>query len=74
MGKIPSIPDGVYEHYKGGRYRVIAVALHSETQEPFVVYCSISAPEQFWVRPFEMFTEEIAVGGRTIPRFRLIDA
>ncbi len=34
----PKIDKGVYEHYKGKRYEVIGVALHSETLEPVVVY------------------------------------
>lgn len=29
---------GQYEHYKGFRYKVIGVALHTETLEELVVY------------------------------------
>lgn len=32
------IIDGFYEHYKGLRYKVIAIARHSETLEKLVVY------------------------------------
>lgn len=29
---------GVYAHYKGGRYRTVAVAHHDESGAPYVVY------------------------------------
>lgn len=32
---------GVYRHYKGPLYRVLHVARHHETNEPFVVYQSL---------------------------------
>ena len=33
---------GKYRHFKGGEYQVLGVALHSETQEPYVVYRALS--------------------------------
>ena len=73
MDKIPSIPSGIYEHYKGGHYEVIEVARHSETLEPLVVYRALYGERDLWVRPLSMFTEEVIVEGRTIPRFRLLE-
>lgn len=35
----PSVPEqGIYRHYKGGLYRVVAVGRHSESKEALVAY------------------------------------
>jgi hypothetical protein len=56
---------------------VIGVAHHSETLEPLVVYQALYESEGFganalWVRPLEMFMEDVRVDGRKVPRFRYI--
>ncbi|MDT7922998.1 MAG: DUF1653 domain-containing protein [Thermus sp.] len=33
-----SVRPGIYRHYKGGLYRVLFLARHSETEEAMVVY------------------------------------
>jgi hypothetical protein len=63
----------LYEHYKGGLYRVLAeVARHTETGEDVVVYMSVETG-LVWVRPAELFygylkTEE----GKEIKRFKAV--
>ena len=64
---------GRYEHYKGGPYRVLAIAKHSETLEEMVVYQQLYGEEGIWVRPSEMFLETVEVKGKTVPRFRYIE-
>ncbi|MEK6902297.1 MAG: DUF1653 domain-containing protein, partial [archaeon] len=32
---------GLYQHFKGGNYRVVGIARHSETLEKMVVYESL---------------------------------
>lgn len=63
---------GIYEHYKGNRYRVLAVARHSETLEPLVVYQALYGDHSYWVRPLAMFTEDVEVSGQRRPRFRFL--
>ena len=46
---------GKYRHFKGGEYHVLGVALHSETQEPYVVYRALYGERGVWVRPMGMF-------------------
>jgi hypothetical protein len=58
---------GNYRHYKGGLYEVLGSARHSETEEEFVVYAAASG--NWWVRPKEMFFENVIVDGEVVPRF-----
>ena len=69
---------GRYRHYKGRHYEVLGIALHSETRERLVLYRPLyDCPELYdefgevpwFVRPFEMFHEQVLVDGRAVPRF-----
>ena len=40
-------------------YRIVAIAYHSETEEPMVVYQAQYGEEKVWVRPLAMFMEEV---------------
>ena len=62
------IETGLYQHFKGNIYRVIATATHTETNESVVVYHAVDNPDKIWVRPVSMW-EEVVNG---IPRFKLI--
>lgn len=63
---MPASPaPGIYRHYRGGRYRLLCVARHSETEEWLVAYTSEQTGNH-WVRPLSMWAE--SVDGR--PRFR----
>lgn len=53
-------PGESYRHYKGGEYRVITLAEHSETKEVMVVYQSILFGS-FHVRPLSMWFEKVMV-------------
>lgn len=69
---LDTIKLGEYEHYKGKRYQVLGVAKHSETLEELVVYQKLYDDRGLWVRPLAMFTEEVEVDGKRMPRFRYI--
>jgi len=66
---------GLYQHYKGMKYRVHSLVKHSETLEWLVFYeCLYENPQaQLWVRPLKMFLESVQVNSETIPRFKLLD-
>jgi len=65
---------GVYEHYKGKKYKVIGLAKHSETLEDFVVYEVLHENKlsKLWVRPIKMFLEEVEIDDKRVPRFKYL--
>lgn len=68
------IKKGVYEHFKGKKYRLLAVAKHSETLEDLVVYQALYGDGGIWVRPLSMWNEQVLKpDGTKCPRFRFID-
>ena len=64
---------GLYEHYKGNKYKVLGIAKHSETLEEMVVYQAQYGDYGIWVRPKDMFFEMVVVDGKTVPRFKNLD-
>jgi hypothetical protein len=68
-----TVRPGRYRHFKGGEYEVLAVATHSETHEPLVVYRPLYNGTGWWVRPLEMFLETVTHDGRQVPRFAPLD-
>ena len=66
---LPSLPDGLYQHYKGAQYEVTGVVRHSETLEPLVLYRPDLGDGTLWVRPFAMFEEWVEVNGQKVRRF-----
>ncbi len=66
------IRPGLYRHFKGGQYRVLCMARHSETEEWMVVYQALYGERGIWVRPASMWCEEVEYGGRRVRRFAFI--
>ena len=64
-----TIHPGRYRHYKGKTYQVLAIATHSETLEPMVVYQALYGDHKIWVRPASMWNELVTHNGVTMPRF-----
>jgi len=60
---------GKYRHYKGNEYEMIGIAKHSETLEELVVYRALYGDHNLWVRSLRMFTEEVEINGKKVPRF-----
>lgn len=65
------IPNAIYQHYKGGKYKALMVAKHSETQEELVIYKSLATGET-WARPIQMFCSGVIVNDEVLMRFQLI--
>ena len=70
-------PGAMFEHYKGKRYKVLGVARHSETLQLYVTYQALYDSSEFgnqatWVRPIEMFLENVIIDGEEKPRFKLL--
>ena len=66
------IKTGKYLHYKGNEYLVIGCAHHSETDEVLVVYQPQYGEKGLWVRPLDMFVEDVEVDGVVQPRFKYV--
>jgi len=66
------IQKGIYRHYKGNEYEVIAVAKHSETEEEMVVYRALHGEYGVWVCPYKMFVEAVELDGLKVERFAFL--
>ncbi len=73
LSHAPELPPGRYRHYKGRDYIVLGVAKHSETEELLVVYHTDYGDHSLWVRPLQMFTEQVFAEGRWQPRFMRVE-
>ena len=58
-----------YRHFKGKEYLVLHIARHSETLEELVVYQALYGEKGIWVRPLDMFLEQVEVNGVLVNRF-----
>lgn len=66
-----ALQPGIYQHYKGARYKVHGVVRHSETLQEMVHYEHLDDGSQ-WVRPLNMFLETVTTPDGTKPRFHMV--
>lgn len=70
---VQSIPCGEYRHFKRKEYEVIGIAMHSETEEPMVIYRALYGEGGLWVRPASMWNEIVERDGKMYKRFYRLD-
>lgn len=70
--KAQSFKLGIYKHFKGGTYQILGVGRNSEDiLEELVIYQSLEKGF-IWVRPIDIFMDNVTLDGKTIPRFEYI--
>jgi hypothetical protein len=76
-GTIPNLPEDfpkkgeVYEHYKGDKYEVVGLAIHSNDDIWMVVYKPLyDFPDaELFTRPLSEWSEDVDWGGEIKKRF-----
>lgn len=58
---------GKYRHYRGKVYDVLALGLHTETEELLVMYADVE--KRIWARPYAMFVGNVTIDGKEQKRF-----
>lgn len=61
-----------FVHFKGGLYKMLGVAQHSETLEEMVIYQALHSNHKIWVRPKTMFFDKVTRNGCEVERFKEI--
>jgi hypothetical protein len=80
-GYTPPLPDiypkkgEVYKHYKGDRYEVTGLAIHSNDDIWMVVYKPLyeNADAELFTRPLSEWDEEVEYEGVMTRRFSLVE-
>lgn len=52
------LKTGTYKHFKGGLYKVISFARHTETDEVLVIYKGLTN-SIIYARPYDMFNSKV---------------
>lgn len=61
-----------YMHYKQLSYKVLALALREEDNEPCVIYQAEYGDRVTWIRPVTSWIEEVDIDGKKVKRFTKI--
>ena len=73
LSPVTRLKPGRYRHFKGNEYELLGVARHSETLEELVVYRALYGEGGLWVRPINMWSEQVDRPDYSGPRFTPIE-
>jgi hypothetical protein len=63
-----------FEHFKGGKYKLIGFGKDSETLKDVVIYQALYGANQIWVRPYDIFFSKVKdENGNEVDRFKEIN-
>jgi hypothetical protein len=63
-------PKETWQHYKGGQYEIVCMCNHTDTNEPLVIYKSLSFGSTY-ARPFSEWNDVVKdMDGQPSYRFR----
>jgi hypothetical protein len=63
----------IFQHYKGGKYEIVATGFLEDSEAPCVIYKSL-LKNIVWVRTAKNFLESIEHNGKVQPRFQLVQS
>lgn len=53
------IEGSIYQHFKGNEYKILCLALNTETNEQMVIYQDVANIEKIFARSYDMFISEV---------------
>ncbi len=71
VNKIPIKSGEIYYHYKNPDkcYKIIAVGLGEEYEEPEIIYQALYGKQLIWTRKWSIWNTYVSHNGETVPRF-----
>lgn len=62
-----------FQHFRGGKYKLIGFGTDSETLEDVVIYQELYGLQKYWVRPYDIFFSKVTLpDGTEVDRFKEI--
>lgn len=63
---------GKYVNYKGNPYEVLGFGMHTDSEEPFVIYQALYGDYRIWTRAESVFFGDVVKDGVTLPRLTYV--
>lgn len=68
------IKNGIYLHYKQKLYNVLDIVTDHRTNKNLVLYNAMYDKKASWIRPYDMFIEQVCDDGKLVNRFTFINS